>query len=329
MLKKMSIPAALFVTLCWGLLLAPVQGAQPDYPKQPIDCVVGFAPGGSTDTTARVIAPALSKMWKQPVNIVNMPGGSSIPAVNHVMRAQPDGYTMLFDAHSSNSMLAAARKDLPFKWDQRTPVARLYLEPVIFMVKADSPWKTLKDVIAAIKANPKGFQWGSGSASGTGYFAMAELFKKEGIDFKSTNCVVFPGGAPCLTALAGGHVSFAAQQMSEGISFIQNGMIRGLGIVLPERAPQLPDIPTHKEIGYPDLQTSGWTAISGPPKLPQAIVDKWASALKEAVADPEVMKKSYNMGKIPGYQDTATFKKYMADQFNLYVVLAEGAGIRK
>lgn len=311
-----------------GHFLIP-QPALAQYPSEPIDLIVPFAPGGSSDSTARLIAPILSKKWNQPVNVVNKPGGSAILGTNHVMQAKPDGYTILLDSHAVNAMLAASRSDLPFKWDQRTPIARLYLEPVVYAVKKDAPWKTLREVIAAAKANPQNFKWGSAGVGAIGTFSVSELLHVSGINVKSTNQVIFAGGAPTLTALAGGHVSLAGQQISDSLPMISGDMIRGVALVLSQRAPQIPDVPTAKEAGFPALQTCGWTAISGPRNLPQEIVNKWVSALKEAMNDPELAKKAQNLGKFSAFLNASEFKKYMLDQYNTYLPLAEAAGIRK
>ena len=300
-----------------------------DYPNKPIDLIVPFAPGGASDSTARLIAPYLQKKWGQPINVINQAGGSAIPGTNYVMQAKSDGYTILLDSHAANSMLCAARTDLPFKCDSRTAIARLYLEPVVYTVKADAPWKTLKEVIAAIKADPKSFKWGSGGVGAIGTFSISELFEAAGIDVKSTNRVIFNGGGPTLTALAGGHVSLAGQQLSEVLPLVGGGLIRGLAVVMPDRVPQLPDIPTSKEAGFPQLQVSGWTAISGPPEMPKDISDKWTKTLKEIVNDPEVVKKAQNLGKVPAFLDPDGFKKYMEDQYKVYLKLAETVGIRK
>jgi tripartite-type tricarboxylate transporter receptor subunit TctC len=299
------------------------------YPDRPIDLIVTFAPGGASDSTARLIGPYLTKKLGQPVNIINQAGGSAIPGTYTVMRAKPDGYTMLLDAHSVNSMLGAARTDLPFKWDDRTAIARLYLEPVVYAVKADAPWKTLKEVIAAVKADPKSFKWGTGGIGAIGTFSVTELFRAAGINVKATNRVIFNGGGPTLTALAGGHVHLAGQQLSEVLPLIGGGMIKGLAVVMTERVPQLPKVPAAKEAGFPQLQVSGWTAISGPPKMPKEIVEKWVSTLKEIVSDPEVQKKAQNIGKVTAFLDPAGFRIYMNDQYKIYLKLAEAAGIRK
>ncbi len=327
---KVSVRSALLgIALLVGLGVFPADAAPADYPNRPIDLIVTFAPGGASDSTARLLAPYLAKKWGQPINVINQAGGSAIPGTNTVMRAKPDGYTILLDAHSVNSMLAAARTDLPFKWDSRTPIARAYLEPVVYTVKVDAPWKTLKEVIAAIKTDPQTFKWGAGGVGAIGTFSISELFNAAGIDFKSTNRVIFNGGGPTLTALAGGHVFLAGQQLSEVLPLISGGLIRGLAVVLPERAAQIPKVPTAKEAGFPTLQVSGWTAFSGPPNLPPDITAMWTSALKETINNPEAEQKAYNLGKVPAYLDPEGFKKYMYDQYKIYLPLAETMGIRK
>jgi tripartite-type tricarboxylate transporter receptor subunit TctC len=303
--------------------------AQSDYPSKPIDLIVAFAPGGSSDSTARLIAPYLAKKWGQPVNVINQAGGSGIPGTQQVMRAKPDGYTILLDAHSNNSMLGAARADLPFKWDARTPIGRLYLEPVVYTVKADAPWKTLQELLTSIKADPQSFKWGAGGVGSIGMFSTMELFAQGGIDVSSTNRVIFAGGGPTVTAVAGGHVALAGHQLSEVLPLIAGGLLKGLAVVTPARVPQLPGVPTTKEAGFPTLQVSGWTAISGPPGLPKAVVDKWDGAFREMMADPEMGKKAEQLGKIPAHLGPEAFSKYMHDQYEVYRKLAETSGVRK
>jgi tripartite-type tricarboxylate transporter receptor subunit TctC len=313
-----------------GLLHLPsVQAQSGPYPNRAIDIIVAFAPGGSSDSTARLIAPYLAKKWGQPVNVVNQPGGSGIPGTHHVMRAKADGYTILLDAHSNNSMLGAARSDLPFKWDARTPIGRLYLEPVVYAVKSDAPWATLKDLLAAVKADPKSFKWGAGGVGSIGMFSTMELFAQSGIDVGATNRVIFAGGGPTVTAVAGGHVALAGHQLSEVLPLSSGGLLKGLAVVTPERVPQMPQVPTAKEAGFPALQVSGWTAISGPPDLPKDIVDKWDAAFREMMADADMSKKAEQLGKIPAHLGPVAFHKYMHDQFELYRKLAEAAGVRK
>ncbi len=299
------------------------------YPGRAIDLIVAFAPGGSSDSTARLVGSYVSKRWKQPVNVVNQAGGSGIPGTNQAMRAAADGYTILLDAHSNNSMLGAARSDLPFKWDARTPIARLYLEPVVYTVKNDAPWKTLAELVQSVKDSPHTFKWGAGGVGSIGMFSALELFAQSGIDVNATNRVIFAGGGPTVTAVAGGHVALAGHQLSEVLPLISGGLLRGLAVVMPDRVPQLPDVPTAKEAGFPDLQVSGWTALSGPPGLSRDVVDTWNTAVKDMLADPEMTQRAEELGKFPAYLGPADFDTFMHDQQTLYRKLAESAGVRK
>ncbi|MBI3637318.1 MAG: tripartite tricarboxylate transporter substrate binding protein, partial [Candidatus Rokubacteria bacterium] len=170
------------IVLTLGIvLIAPAAGAQPAYPTRPVDIVVAFAPGGGADVAARLIAAYASKKWGQSVNVVNMPGASGITGALHVLRARPDGHTLLLEPHATSSMLFAVQSDVPFKMEDKTPIALITVDPVIYTVKADSPWKTLADVAAAAKANPKGFRYGLAGVSGVATFSISQFLYAAGV----------------------------------------------------------------------------------------------------------------------------------------------------
>src|SRR5918994_260176 len=187
-------------------LLPGVAGAQPAYPTKPVEIVVAFAPGGGADVAARLVAAYASKKWGQPVNVVNMPGASGITGTLRALNARPDGYTLLLEPHATASMLFAVESDVPFKMDGKTPIALVTLDPVIYTVKYDSPWKSLHDVAAAANAKPKEFRDGLGGEVAVGVFSVSQFLFAGGVPSAETNKVVFTGGAPSITALAGGHV---------------------------------------------------------------------------------------------------------------------------
>src|SRR4030095_4174082 len=124
-------------------------------PTKPIEIIVGYAPGGGADVAARLSAPHASKTWGQPVNVVNMPGASGITGALRALNARPDGYTLLLDPHATSAMLFAVESAVPVKMDGKTQIALITLDPVIYTVKIDSPWKSLKDVAEAARANAK------------------------------------------------------------------------------------------------------------------------------------------------------------------------------
>jgi tripartite-type tricarboxylate transporter receptor subunit TctC len=319
----------LLVALLGVGLIATAVDAQPQYPTKPVELVVGFAPGGGADVAGRLIAAYASKKWGQPVTVVNMPGASGITGALHVLRARPDGYTLMVDAHAVSSMLFAVQSDVPYQMDAKTPIALVTLDPVVYTVKDDSPWKSLQDVAAAAKANPKSFRYALGGIAGVASFSVSQFLYAAGVPVPDTNRVVFTGGAPALTALAGGHVDFAGQQWSESGGLIQGRKIRGLAVVHSTRLPGLPDIPTVKEAGFPDLDVVGWQGLSGPPKLPAAIVQKWAALVEEASKDPAFLEQALRVNKVIAYKGPEVFWRFQEEELKKYLPLAVKVGIRK
>ncbi len=322
----------------WRILLVAVLAvglghataeAQPAYPTRPVEIIVAFAPGGGADVAARLIGAYASKKWGQPTNVVNLPGASGITGTLRALNARPDGYTLFLEPHATASMLFAVESDVPFKMDGKTPIALVTLDPVIYTVKYDSPWKSLHDVVAAAKAKPKEFRYGLGGVAAVAAFSVSQFLFAGGVPLAETNKVVFTGGAPTLTALAGGHVDFAGQQWSESGGLIQSKKVRGLAVVHPTRLPGLEEVPTAKEAGFPDLDVVGWQGLSGPPKLPAAIVQKWAALVEEASKDPAFLEQAAKVNKVIVYKGPEAFWRFQEEELKKYQPLATKMGIRK
>jgi tripartite-type tricarboxylate transporter receptor subunit TctC len=318
----------LIALLITGLCTAAVP-AQTAYPTRPVEIIVGYAPGGGADVAARLIATYASRKWGQAVNVVNMPGASGITGALRALNARPDGYTLLLEPHATASMLFAVESNVPFTMDGKTPIALITLDPVIYTVKDDSPWKSLADVAAAAKANPKAFRYGIAGVSGVAAFSVSQFLFSAGVPLADTSKVVFTGGAPALTALAGGHVDFAGQQWSESAGLVHGGKIRGLAVVNPVRLPGLPDIPTAKEAGFPDLDVVGWQGLAGPPKLPAAVVARWTALIEEASKDPAFLAQAQKVSKVIAYKNPDAYWRFQQDELKKYLPLATKMGIRK
>lgn len=325
---KKSLWLFSFFVLILAILPCPAQSA-PAYPTKPIEIIIGFGPGGAADVTARLVAGYVSKKWGQPINVINMPGASGIIGTRHALTAKPDGYTLMMDNHAVSAMLAASQIDLPFKWENRTVIARVTVDPVFYLVKQDSPWKDLKEVAENIRKNPKVFRWGVAGVTAVGAFAMPQFLEVNNLPFDSLNRVVFKSGAEVVTALAGGHIDLAAQQYSEVTGLILAKKVRGLAVVNPERLPGLPDVPPAKEVGYPNLNVYGWQGVSGPPKLPPEVVDKWAKSLEEACKDPAFLEQAAKIYKVLAYLGPKEFWEFMQEEYKRYLPLAIKMGIRK
>lgn len=323
-----SMLITVLMTTVLALPWSSVAHAQ-EYPTKAIDIIVGFAPGGGADVAARLIAGYASKKWGKPVNVVNQPGASGITAARQVLTSRPDGYTLMLDVHAVSSMLFAVQSDVPFKLEEKTPIGLVTLDPVVYTVKADSPWKTLKDVADAAKANPKSFRYGLGGVAAVASFSVSQFLYGAGVPVAETNKVVFPGGAPALAALAGGHVDFAGQQWSEAAPLVLGKKIRALAVVHPTRLSTFPDVPTAKEAGHPDLNVVGWQGLSGPPKLPAAVVAKWSALIEAASKDPEFLQQAEKVSKVIVYKGPEAFMQFQQEELKKYLPMATQMGIRK
>ncbi len=300
---------SLILAACAAVALPSLAQAQDKFPSKAIEIIVPFAAGASTDLGCRVIAQALEAKWGVPVKVVNKPGGNTVPAVNDVMNAKPDGYTVLADGPPQSSMLDTAVKNLPFKVTDRTFIAMTAFTPMMFLAPADSPFKTLADAAAAAKADPSGFTWTSLGGAGAQDMANRQFFKAIGVDVTKTRALQLKGGSEAVTMTAGGHVKMGVGSYSGFAPALQSGKIRVLATASPDRWPNLPDIPTAKEAGFPTIETLYWIGISGPPKLSADIVATWDKALKEIIAEPSVQESLLKVGLKASYEDAAAMAK--------------------
>ncbi len=316
------------VLLVLALFGSPAQGAAP-YPSKAIDLICPFSAGGASDLVGRAVSAYVQKKWGRPVNVVVKIGAGGTTGTLEGLRASPDGYTLFLAGNSNGTINPALEKDLPYKWDQPTMVARVATNTMVLIVKSDTKWKTAKELVEDVAKNPKNFKFGTGSAAGPSTFLTAQLLGGAGIDITLPARVVFQGGAPVVTAVAGGHVDFASQSVSEVWSLVEAGRIRALAVTSPERAKQLPSIPTGKEAGFPWFTWLGYTGIQGPPNLPAAVVQKWNEVLREASQDPEFQKMMDDIGATPAFLDSPQFKEFIRADYDDAVKTLTKLGLRQ
>ncbi len=284
--------------------------SQERYPNRPIDIVVPFKPGGGVDSTARVIAPFLSKKLGVPINILNKPGANTLAASVEVFDAAPNGYTFLADCTSSSSVLGVVVKDIPFKIMDRTFIAMMVSTPGGLMVPAASPWKSLDDLKAEAKRDPGGFTWASFGGAGSPDHITRQFLKTIGVDVLKTKPVMGTGGAEMAALLAGGHVKFGAGNIVSAKGAIEANLIRLLATTTV-RDPNFPNVPTTAELGYPAINYLGWIGFSGPPKVPSPISDMWNKALKEVLTYPECIAQFKRIGFVPFYKNAREMREYI------------------
>ena len=274
------------VVLMLVAVMAPA-AAQEAFPNRPITMVVPFPPGGVADQTARPVAAAMAKVLKSPVGVVNKQGASGAVGMQSVAVAKPDGYTLLL-ALSSISIIPEADKlfNRPpaFTVEQFAPIALISADPTILVVPADKPWKTAKDFIDDARKRPGQISYSSSGIYGTLHMAMELLSQAAGIRLRH---VPHAGAGPALTAILGGHVDALASGPAVVLPQIKAGKLRPLAGWGDKRVAALPDVPTFKELGYPDAEFYIWAGVFAPKGTPEPVLARLRATVREAVNDPE------------------------------------------
>jgi tripartite-type tricarboxylate transporter receptor subunit TctC len=281
MMRVMLVLVALLGMAVGGVI------AQEPYPNRPITVVSPFPPGGVADLTARPVAATLEKILKTPVPVINKTGAAGAIGMQYVAASRPDGYTLLL-ALSSISIIPEADKLFgrapAFTVDQFEPIALISADPTILVVRAESPWKTAAEFIEDARKRPDQISYSSSGIYGTLHMAMELLQQAAGIKLRH---VPFPGGAPALTALLGGHVDALASGPSVVLPQIKAGKLRPLASWGDQRLAALPDVPTFKELGYPGAEFYIWAGLFAPRGTPEPVLAKLREAMRAAVADAD------------------------------------------
>jgi tripartite-type tricarboxylate transporter receptor subunit TctC len=308
-------------------LLAGAGGAraQETYPSRPVHLYVPFAPGGAVDIVARLLGDEFTKRWGQGVVIENRPGAGGIVATEAAAKAPADGYTLILVAtgHALNPHLYAK---LPYdSFKDFTPISLIGTSPNMLLVRADSPFKTLADMLAAARADPGQFSFGH-PGNGTSQHLAGELLKYMAkVDITS---VPYKGGAPALTDLLGGHIPMTFNNIPESIAQVTAGTVRPLGVTTAQRSPVLPNVPTIAESGLPGYDTGVWWGVLGPAGLPPAITAKLAKDCAEIVNLPAVKERLLSLGATPIGSSPDELAALIRSDYEKWGPIIKAAGIR-
>jgi len=289
--------------------LAPIAHAQSEYPTKTITMIVPFPPGGVADITARPLAEAMGRHLKQPVIVENKAGAGGGVGMQYVARAKPDGYTILL-ALSSISIIPEADKvlgrDPMFQLKELVPIARFTADPTVLAVRADSPYKSVADLVNAAKQNPGAIPYGSSGNYGTMHVPMEMLNAEAGTKMLH---VPFTGAGPAVVALLGGQVEALSTGPSTVMGHLRAGKVRVLATWGEGRHPALPNVPTLKELGY-DAQFSQWTGLFVPAGTPEPVIAKLREAARMAVADATFQQSLARVETPIQYLDQPQFQRF-------------------
>ena len=297
---------------CSAIALAvTVTHAQEAYPTRAITMIVPFPPGGIADITARPTAPAMEKVLKQPVSIVNRPGAAGAVGNAAVANAKPDGYTIGM-VLSSISVIPAAdelfNRKPAYSLDQVVPVALISADPTILVAHPSLPVKSLKDLVALAKSKPGELSFSSSGVYGALHMPM-EMFMHAAGRLRMRH-VPTTGGGPAITQLLGGHVTLTAGGPAAINAHVKAGKMRALANWGSTRHQAYPDVPTFKELGYKDVEYYIWAGLIAPRGTPDTVLKTLRSAVGRVVEDPEFKTAMSKLNTPIQYMDAPEFRKY-------------------
>ncbi|HVN34152.1 MAG TPA: tripartite tricarboxylate transporter substrate binding protein [Casimicrobiaceae bacterium] len=314
-----------FVLLLGAPLLATPSADAQSYPGHPIKIVVPYAAGGAVDIVARTIGQPLSEALKQPVIVDNRPGASANIGMEAVAKAAPDGYTLLMASNGIATNMALF-PNLPFDGRRDfAPVAKIGYAPLVIVVPASSPAKSLKDLIAMAKAEPGKLTYASAGNGSSGHLAGELLKASAKIDVLH---VPYKGGAPAITDLLGERISFMPINPVEVIAHIRAGRLRALAVASDKRFPLLPDVPTVAEAGLPGYEASVWWGLAAPAKTPPEIVGMLNAETNKALANPAIASRLSELGVVVTPGTAEQFGAFVNAQTDLWSGVIKSARIQ-
>lgn len=268
--------------------------AQNPYPSKPINMIVPFSAGGTTDILARVVGQALTVELGQSVIIDNRPGAGGNIGGLAASRAPADGYTLFMGTVGTHAINAALYSKMPFDpIKDFAPLSRVANVPNLLVAHPSQPFKTVQEMIAYAKANPGKLNFGS-SGSGSSIHLSGELFKSmTGVDMVH---VPYKGSAPAVTDLLGNQIAIMFDNMPSAIQHVRSGKLRPIAVTTAKRSPELPDVPTVAEAGVPGYEATSWFGLWVPAKTPVDIQKKLHAAIAKVLKDPAVIKKINDQG---------------------------------
>lgn len=292
------------------LAFATIAHGQDVYPSRPVTMIIPFPPGGVADLTARAVAPAMERALRQPIVAVNRTGAGGEVGYEAAAKARPDGYTLLMALSSVTIAPESHRlfdRQPKYEMNQLAPIALLSADPTILVVRADSPYRSVRDFVEAAKANPGKINYSSSGVYGTLHVAMEMLAHAAGVKLFH---VPYQGAGPAVTALLGGQVEALASGPSAVIAHIKSGKLRALAGWGGKRLAALPELPTFKELGF-DVEFYIWAGMFAPAGTPEPAMKTLRDAARQAANDPDFKTTMERLATPIAYLDAPEFAAFV------------------
>lgn len=307
-----------------ALLLAAGQALAQGYPTKTVKIIVGWAPGGGVDATARVVAKQLSQVWEQRVIVENRSGAAGNLAGELTTKAPADGYTIMLGTNGELAVNVSLYEKLPYDpLKEFSPIAMAARVPNVLVANASVPARDINEMIAYSKQQPHGLTYASPGNGSIGHLT-AELLKiKSGANLLH---VPYKGAAPATIAVLSGEVQLSFSSIPAALPHIKSGKLRALAVTSAKRVAVLPDVPTVAESGFPDFDAVGWYAFVGPAGIPNEIVNKLNRDIGQALQNPAVTKNLSAQGLEPQVMTPDALHTYMTSEVTRWAEVVKASG---
>jgi len=310
------------------VFVAASGSALAQYPNKPILIIAPFSAGGDSDLAARNLTGVLPKYIGQNAIVLNRVGASGAIGSEYVKRASPDGYTLLLARVGSQATLPALKPDLEYKWNDFTFLGLLELNPYVCAVRGDSPYKTFGDLVEGIRKNPGKLRYSTAGVGTIHEMGPQMLFDILKLGKEAAIQVPYKGGGDATVALISGQVDINCTNLGTALGFIKSGQLRALMTTTPERYKEIPNVPTAREVGYPQLERIiGWSALYGPPGMDRKLVAYWGDVLQKVAQDQQWVGATERIGSVPRIMNPADTAKFVREQFETYDRLGKAIGL--
>jgi tripartite-type tricarboxylate transporter receptor subunit TctC len=325
MARPIARIVAMLAVLAWGATASAQDADHGTFPAKPVRLLVPFPPGGAVDIVARTLGDELTRRWGQQVVIENRPGAGGIIASQAAAQSPADGYTLILVAtgHALNPYFYVKLPYDPF--NDFTPISLVGFSPNMLLVRSDSPFKSVADVLAGARQRPGYLSYGH-AGNGTSPHLAGELLKY--LAKVEIAAIPYKGGAPSLNDLIGGHVPLTFNNIPESIAQVRAGAVRPLGVTTAARSPTLPDVPTIAEAGVPGYDTGVWWGFLAPAGLPAVVKAKLAKDCAEAVKAPAVVERLRGLGATPVGSTSVELADFIRAEYEKWGPVIKAAGIK-
>jgi tripartite-type tricarboxylate transporter receptor subunit TctC len=308
------------------LLAFAGSAAAQTYPTRPVKIVVPFTAGSATDILARVVGEQLARSLGQPFVIENKPGAGGILGTQAVKDAPPDGYTLIAAGSGPFGINPGVYKSLPYDpLRDFDLIGNIVLTPQAIVVGAQTPYKSIRDLVAAAKAKPGELTFASLGNGSTSHLTMEAFQSVAGIKL---NHIPFKGSSDAQAQVIGGNVVLMSDTLTGILAQVKAGKLRALGVAIPQRSPFLPDVPTLAEQGYAGFESVGWIGLAAPAKTPPAILDKLNAEVRKMLQDPAVKERFASLAFTTVGDSREQFAAFMKSEIAKWSKVAQDSGAR-